>query len=153
MDKVSDKEWHGMRQAFGLESGQRHDTWVVKWLPFPHLTGGVKCVAGHTSGESLCSLATDKASDQEMLENLDASKLMSANGFYQSLSLSLSCSRALSLFLSSCARQRARSSIFSRQVPISYEISQEMYCLKVPLSVLVESTDSKSAGPAGSVPI
>ena len=100
MDKVSDKEWNGMRQAFGLESGQRHDTWVVKWLPFPHLTGGVKCVAGHTSGESLCSLATDKASDQKMLENLDASKLMSANGFYQSLSLSLSRSHALSLFLS-----------------------------------------------------
>ena len=115
MDKISDKEWQGMRQAFGVESGQRHDTWVVKWLPFPHLTGGVKCVAGHTSGESLCSLATDKASDQAMLENLDASKLMSANGFYQSLSLSLSRSHALSLFLSSSlpARVSAHAPHFS----------------------------------------
>jgi hypothetical protein len=41
---------------------------------------------------------------------------------------------------SSCARQRARSSIFSLRVTISYHVSYEIYSLKVPLRVLVAST-------------
>ncbi len=64
---------------------------------------------------------------------------------------SIDWSRPYTMSHSSCAHQPARTSIFQVSVTISYftyQISKEMYSLKVPLRVVIESTSwvGRSAG-------